>query len=337
MLLLNEVPFEREVINCLPLGVVVTDTSARVILWNSVMTEITGISPHQAEGELIFRWFPEIETQAVNARVPFQRGENLLHLQAQSRTTQRGRVWTFEPEAPTRTNEPIDFVSMVSHELRTPLTSIKGFIDTLLRSRDHLNEEQQVRFLNIVKNQADRLTRLVEDLLLLSRIQSGQLRPTGLGIALQEVLPRLLENLAQTTEDHKLIIELPDDALLVQADSDRLEQILTNLIDNACKYSPPGTTVTLRAVTDPSQPNNLRLTIQDQGIGIDAIALEHIFDRFYRLDRTEAGGTGLGLYITRSLVESLGGQITAESVLQKGTIFTVVLPLAPALATAFLP
>ncbi|WP_245395666.1 PAS domain-containing protein [Anthocerotibacter panamensis] len=323
----------REILDSLPCGVVVTDASNCVILWNQTMAEITGINPHQAEGELIFRWFPELETLAVNARVPFHRNGQML--QVQKRFLTEGHSWTFQPgSVEPLDSAQIDFVSTVSHELRIPLTSIKGFVDTLLRSRAQLNEEQQVKFLNIIKQQADRLTRLAEDLLTMSRIQSGRVRSLPEGLQVREAVERILENLTQKALDHMLVWDIPDDLPPVWADRDRLEQIFTNLLDNAFKYSAPGAPVRIMACVDATDPLFLAISIVDRGIGIDRGALEHIFDRFYRAENAASqgnGSTGLGLYITRSLVESLGGRVAVESVVNQGSTFTVWLPIAPRL------
>ncbi|WP_287129793.1 cell wall metabolism sensor histidine kinase WalK [Candidatus Cyanaurora vandensis] len=296
------------------------------------MAEITGISPHQAGGELIFHWFPELETLALNARVSFYRREQRTELNFQQRGIELGR-WTYQ-EAPQDLNAlHADFVATVSHELRIPLTSIKGFVDTLLRSRQQLSEEQQVHFLTIIKDQADRLTRMVEDLLVMSKIESGHLPNLAEGVCIREVLERTLAALAQKAASHKLVCDLAADLPKVWADRDRLEQIFVNLLDNALKYSQPGTTVTIRGWV--VEGDFITLSVQDQGIGIDSTALEQIFERFCHIDQEDIAKTapiGLGLYITKSLVESLGGRIEVVSTVGQGTTFTVWLPTTPPLA-----
>ncbi len=140
-----------------------------------------------------------------------------------------------------------EFVSTVSHEFRTPLTSIKGFADTILRAGDRLDLTQQRRYVGIIKDQADRLTRLVEDLLAVSRLESKKMQLTIRAMDLNEAVLRVQRNLADKARDHKIVINIPSGLPHVWADADRLEQILTNLIDNAIKYSPPKTTVTVSA------------------------------------------------------------------------------------------
>jgi two-component system phosphate regulon sensor histidine kinase PhoR len=323
--------FEQNILDALPWGLVYTDQGGTVVFWNKTMGDLTGISDTQAKGKLIYHWIPELQDVASNASVPFSREGFWQSFMVNYQDHAEGTLWTFTPEDQLDRVQS-DFVSTVSHELRTPLTSIKGFVDTLLRSRGQLPEQQQIRFLRIIKNQADRLTRLVEDILIVSKIQSGQLRNAPQRLDLSDVIDRVLENLSQKMAHHQLALSLNEDLPAVWADQDRLEQILTNLVDNALKYSPKDTVVALKAWTDPKIPGKLSISVVDQGIGIPEAFLEQIFNRFNRLDTPltrEREGTGLGLYITKSLVESLGGQIEVESKEGLGSTFTVCLPIAP--------
>ncbi len=223
-----------------------------------------------------------------------------------------------------------EFVSTVSHELRTPLTSIKGFADTILRAGERLDVSQQRRYVGIIKDQADRLTRLVEDLLAVSRLESKKLQLTIRAIDIREAIERVQQNLADKAKKHNVVVQVPNGLTPVWADADRLEQILTNLVDNAIKYSMPGKTVTITAKDIQSSPEMVEFAIADQGVGIPEEHLPQVFSKFGRLDNPlvrQTEGTGLGLYITRSLVLALGGQITVESI-PGGTTFTVRLPAA---------
>jgi two-component system phosphate regulon sensor histidine kinase PhoR len=224
-----------------------------------------------------------------------------------------------------------EFVSTVSHELRTPLTSIKGFADTILRAGDRIDASSQRRYIGIIKDQADRLARLVEDLLAVSRLESRKLQLTIRAIDLTDTIQRVLRNLSDKSRQHEINLKMPGGLPQVWADADRLEQILTNLIDNAIKYSPPRTTVTIsgREVTHKSG-QMVEFTISDQGVGIPEEHLPEIFNKFSRLDNPlvrQTEGTGLGLYITRSLVLALGGYINVTSN-ASGTTFFVQLPAA---------
>jgi two-component system phosphate regulon sensor histidine kinase PhoR len=225
-----------------------------------------------------------------------------------------------------------EFVSTVSHELRTPLTSIKGFADTILRAGERLDVSQQRRYIGIIKDQADRLARLVEDLLAVSRLESRKLQFTIRAVDLNEMVQRVCRNLQDKAQDHQVSCRIPQGLSPVWADPDRLEQILTNLIDNAVKYSPPRTTVTISA-KDQDYGNNKQMVefaVADEGVGIAKEHLPQIFSKFSRLDNPlvrQTEGTGLGLYITRSLVLALGGEINVDSA-PGGTTFTVRLPAA---------
>jgi len=294
------------------------------------MESLTGISAAEAEGSPLQRWIPDL--QCGQGSILLRGRRQWQSLQVHCATSQNQRVWSFLVEQRHELDQAqTDFVSTVSHELRTPLTSIKGFVDTLLRSSSQLSEAQQRRFLKIVKNQADRLTRLVEDILTVSRIQSGRLKNVPQRLALPLVIDSVLENLAQKYDAERMRLALPNDLPEVWADQDRLEQILTNLIDNALKYSEPDTVVDVEARLDPEDDNVLWISVRDQGIGIPEEKRDQLFNRFSRIDSPltrEREGTGLGLYITKSLVESLGGTIYVESEFGRGSTFTVCLPAA---------
>jgi two-component system, OmpR family, phosphate regulon sensor histidine kinase PhoR len=223
-----------------------------------------------------------------------------------------------------------EFVSTVSHELRTPLTSIKGFADTILRAGNRLDASAQRRYIGIIKDQADRLTRLVEDLLAVSRLESRKMQLTIRAINLEETVQRVCQNLSEKSTQHQLALKIPPGLPAVWADADRLEQILTNLIDNAIKYSPAGTTVTISGRAVHQDPELVEFSVSDQGGGISADYLPQIFNKFSRQDNPltrQTEGTGLGLYITKSLVVALDGEINVTS--EPGaTTFTVQIPAA---------
>jgi signal transduction histidine kinase len=224
----------------------------------------------------------------------------------------------------------IDFVSTVSHELRTPMTSIKGFADTLLAAGDQLDAEQRTRFISIIKSQADRLTRLVENLLTVSRLETKKHKSVYRAIKLVTFIEKIIFGLRNKHPHHKFRIETTENLPEVWADQDKLEQILTNLLDNAAKYSKEGTTVTVKTSLLPEDPDRIEIKVIDQGIGIDKKYLPNIFNKFSRIDNPltrQVQGTGLGLYITKALTESMGGKISVESG-PKGSTFTVVLNVA---------
>jgi signal transduction histidine kinase/CheY-like chemotaxis protein len=228
-----------------------------------------------------------------------------------------------------------DFVSNVSHELRTPMTSIKGYADLLLMGAAGSLNENQERFLNIIRSNAKRLEALVADLLDINRIDSGRavldIKHVSLAAALEQVLTSLHERIEQKGLTIKT--ELPeDDSLIVLGDQARLLQILTNLVSNSHQYTPPGGTITVRTRRLPDRdPPMLCIEVEDTGIGISAEDMPKVFDRLFRADDPmvqEFPGTGLGLAITQSLVEMHGGEIWVDSALGKGTKFSFSMPLA---------
>ncbi len=222
-----------------------------------------------------------------------------------------------------------EFVANVSHELRTPLTSIRGYLETLLDGA--LEEPSNARrFLEIAHTHAERLSRLVDDLLQLSDIETGKLvlKPTVL--SLHEVAAEVVaffEKLA-AQKSLSLVNNVPPDIRL-QADWDRLTQIFVNLVDNALKYTPEHGEITLSA--EHKTPKFVHVWVVDTGIGIPSIDLPRITERFYRVDRArsrELGGTGLGLAIVKHLVQAHGGELWLESELGKGTTVNFSLPVA---------
>jgi signal transduction histidine kinase len=220
----------------------------------------------------------------------------------------------------------VDFVADVSHELRTPLTSIKGTIETLREGA--VNDlDVRDRFLETVETETDRLIRLVNDLLVLSRADSAALnlsrKPTDVGQLVQAVADRLAEQARAL--DLALRTEIDPDVPLAWADADRIEQVLRNLMDNAIKYSRPGGSITLRVSTAPERL--VLVQVIDQGIGIPTAELPRVGERFYRVDKARArGGHGLGLAIAQSLVRAHGGELWLESEEGVGTTARFTLP-----------
>jgi two-component system phosphate regulon sensor histidine kinase PhoR len=226
------------------------------------------------------------------------------------------------------------FVSTVSHELRTPLTSIKGFISTLLADAEgYYDHATQLEFYQIIDTECDRLTRLISDLLNVSRIEAGR----ALDLNPKPVqLPALVEKIATAqksyTDRHNIKVDLDEDLPVIVADEDKVDQILTNLTNNAIKYSPKGGEVTISGRRD---GDGVAISISDQGMGIPKDHLPRIFDRFHRVDNRdtrEVGGTGIGLYLVKHLVEAHGGKIWVESEIGKGSTFTFTLPSKPPMA-----
>jgi len=219
-----------------------------------------------------------------------------------------------------------ELTANVSHELRTPLTSIKGFAETLLEGA--MSDEATCRrFLTIIDGEADRLVKLVDDLLALSRLESKGVTLELAQVDLNQLVAQTVDKLRPLAEDSQLLIgHSGSSGVVVIADADRLEVVLTNLIDNALKYTPPGGRVEVEVLpTD----HDVTVTVTDSGRGIPPDDLPHVFERFYRADRSRtrrSGGTGLGLAIAKHIVEAHGGTIAVRSRLDEGTTFLFTLP-----------
>lgn len=222
-----------------------------------------------------------------------------------------------------------DFVANVSHELRTPLTSIKGYAETLLDGA--LKDERNAKdFIEIIYHDSDRLAKLIDDLLDLSRIESGKLKMVLLPVDILEVIKKAFAVLAPQAKKKSITINLDSspDLPKVLADESRLSQVVLNLLDNAIKYTPEGGKVFIFAFT---KEQYVQVDIKDTGIGIPPESLPRIFERFYRVDKARSrqlGGTGLGLSIVKHIVLAHGGQVWVESELEKGSTFSFTIPQA---------
>jgi two-component system phosphate regulon sensor histidine kinase PhoR len=220
-----------------------------------------------------------------------------------------------------------DFVANVSHELRTPLTAIRGSVETLLSGA--LDDPKYARhFVEMVQRHVARLQRLLDDLLSLARIESGETSPRREAVPVAELADAVLGTFAELAASLgvELIRDLPREEIAVHGDRRQLEQALLNLLDNALKYTESGGRVTLRVLTAGEE---VHLLVSDTGAGIPAEHLPRIFERFYRVDRArsrELGGTGLGLSIVKHIVQSHGGRVEVESAVGRGSSFRIVLP-----------
>ena len=225
-----------------------------------------------------------------------------------------------------------DFVAAVSHELRTPLTSIQGYVKTLLRDDVEFPPEQQENFLRIVERQSERLHQLIEDLLVASRLQSSVVNSTYATFSVPSLVEQVTEEFREKTQIYKLVVDIEKDLPFVISDPVKVHQIVSNLLDNAFKYSDPGKKVTLTAE---STGDSITIAVADQGPGIPQEARDKIFDRFYQVDQSatrSVGGTGLGLYICRKLADAIEGRVWLETSGPRGSVFAVSVPLRPALS-----
>ena len=227
------------------------------------------------------------------------------------------------------------FVAMASHELRTPLTAIKGFVSTLLMD-DAFQREERQEFYMIIDQECDRLTRLINDLLNTARIDSGEsLKPDYKEVDLNVLIEKCAMIQRQTTLRHQVVVDVQEPLPKVVGDEDKLDQILTNLLNNAIKYSPNGGTITIHGKREGDE---LLLGVQDQGLGIPPEHLNKVFEKFHRVnndDNRRIYGTGLGLYLVKHLVEHVHfGKIWVESQVGEGSTFWVRIPVKLDLETA---
>src|SRR6267142_1733190 len=224
-----------------------------------------------------------------------------------------------------RTRE--DFVANVSHELRTPLSLIKGYVETLLDGAKD-NPEVAAKFLQTIERNADRLKLLIEDLLTISELESGRVKLNPQVVALRPAVDKVLDDLKVHAGARNMNMFNRTPELSLRADSNRLEQVLANLIENAIKYGRPNGNVNIEA--GPAPDGFVEIRVTDDGPGIPREALERIFERFYRVDKArsrEQGGTGLGLSIVKHIVQTHGGKVWAKSELGRGATFFFTMPL----------
>jgi len=244
-----------------------------------------------------------------------------------------GRIFAFRDISGDRLVEQVksDFVSTVSHELRTPLTSIYGFAETLLRQDVMFGEEERQTFLRYIASESQRLTSIVDTLLNVARLDTGDLQVNLAEMDVRDVVGEVLETAAATEGDGRFVVELPDEPLAAKADPEKLRQVCSILVDNALRYSPDGGTVTVGAAR---RQDTVEVSVADEGIGIPQADQEQIFRKFYRGADAElragAGGTGLGLFIARGLVTAMGGRIWVSSREGEGSRFAFELPAAAA-------
>jgi PAS domain S-box-containing protein len=347
---------EREaILTSIADGVVVNDVEGNIILVNPAAESILGIARKDLLNEdftFLFSVFEENgEEEAVaameallNTEVPEVSKDYQIKLESNGRVVHallspvilmrgdfKGVVTIFrdvtkEVEADRAKSE---FVSTVSHELRTPMTAIKGYTDLLHAGAAGPINVEQKRFLTTIKSNTDRLTALINDLLDISRMETGRIRfeprPLQIGDVIADVVNALAGQAEESNQNltYEVSAGLPD----VLGDRDRLNQVLTNLVGNAVRYTPEGGDIEVQAY---AVEKAVRVDVRDTGIGIDPEDMAHIFERFYRADHPlvqEKRGTGLGLSIVKMFVEMHGGRIWVESNPGHGSTFTFILPI----------
>ncbi len=325
-------------------GLVVVDARGRIALANRAAEGLFGFSRMMVGGTLL-ETIRHHEVAALAARVggdgavvahevrlegPVPRVLQINAVALRNATgTAAGAVLVFHDVTRIRELEGVrqDFIANVSHELRTPLSLIKSTAETLL---DGAKDDPAVatRFLEIIDKHANRLTLLIDDLLLLARLDSGRVELNFQALPLRDAAQDALDDFGIMARARGVTLEnaVPDE-LVARADPARLRQVLSNLIDNAIKYGRPAGRVTIRGRELDGE--RIELSVRDDGLGIPMEAKERVFERFYRVDKArsrEQGGTGLGLAIVKNVMQAHGGEVRVESAPGAGTTFFLTLP-----------
>lgn len=328
-------------------GVLAVDAGERVIRLNKAAGKLLGIEPEKSTGrpieevirnphlrEFVAKTLQGIENKEADLTIG---GQNEIFLQAHGAALKDmqgqslGAVIVLNDVTRLRRLETVrrDFVANVSHELKTPITLIKGFVETLQQGALE-NREEAERFLGIMAKQAERLNAIIEDLLSLSRLEQGSEKSEIVleKIPVRQVLESAIRDCELKASDKKTTIQLNcADELEALANPDLLSQAVLNLVDNALKYSEPGSKIEVKAQASETE---VVIVVQDWGCGIDSSHLSRLFERFYRVDQARSrqlGGTGLGLAIVKHIAQAHGGSVSVNSTLGKGSRFSIHLPI----------
>lgn len=335
-------------------GVMVLDYRSHVLQINPALERMFGVSRTEARGRPCAELFRHQELNDLvisslrsrtnhEGEIVLPLSNRCLHIEVSvaggERENEACIVLVFHDMTELRRLENIrkDFVANVSHELRTPLTSIKGYVEALLDGAKD-DPVASAKFLDIILKQSDRLNLIIEDLLELSKIESGRVLLKEEPVDLRPIIDRALATIKPIADKngHRLVPSIDDNLPPVPGDEGRLMQVLTNLLDNAVKYTPAGGTITVnsRLINGTgsmgSAEGGIELTVSDTGIGIPEQDRPRVFERFYRVDKArsrELGGTGLGLAIVKHIVEGHGGQVWVEANQPHGSKFVVRLPI----------
>ncbi len=328
-------------------GVIATDMDQRIISMNQAAAGIFGVRATPVQGRNILEVlrnhdFLELINRSLSTGdnleadiVHHNQGERTLNVHCtpllDSSKKRIGGLVVISDVTQLRRLENMrrDFAASVSHEIKTPLTAIKGFVETL-RTGDLDNREEITRFLGIIDNHANRLAAILDDLMQLSRIErDDEIQQIGLEcVRIADVLKTAIGLCSQSSREKRIDVRLTGDADLSGCfDATLLEQAAVNLLDNAIKYSPEKSVVTIDAA---AVGDEIQIRFTDEGMGIAKKHLPRLFERFYRVDKARSrklGGTGLGLAIVKHIAQAHGGDVTVQSELERGSTFTLHLPI----------
>jgi two-component system, OmpR family, phosphate regulon sensor histidine kinase PhoR len=320
-------------------GVILTDSAGFVRYWNPAAARLTQIEASVAGGKRLWEVLPAWDGLIAQAHdgggaaavLPLQVGGGERWVSIMSVDFGEGVVYALRDVTEEHALETMrsEFVATASHELRTPMTSIAGAGRTLLRLDDELPDDRRRAFLQMIVTESDRLSRIVDQILLASRLDAGRVEVTHEDTDAAAIARAVLEAAEhRAPENVTLALDAPEGLHHVDCDPDRLRQVLVNIVDNGIKYSPDGGEVRVELA---ELGEMMRFTVRDEGIGFSPAEADSIFERFHRLGphlTRGVGGTGLGLYISRELVERMGGRIWADSRPGVGSAFFFELPLS---------
>jgi PAS domain S-box-containing protein len=322
-------------------GIVAVDRDGAIVLWNATAEQISGVPADEALGrqvvEVLQRELAADDGTPPGERtISIRRGDKEVWLSVSeavmldASAAVAGRIFAFRDVSGERVVEQMksDFVATVSHELRTPLTSIYGFAETLMRGDVQFSDAERATFLGYIASESERLINIVDDLLSVARLETGTLQlnleETDVGAVAGEVVARMQEH----AERWEFELDLPSGGVIVEADREKLSQVLLSLVENAVKFSPHGGRILISARR---RPESAEVRVSDQGVGIPRADQQRIFSKFYRSDGgTGVHGTGLGLFLARGLLIAMGGKIWVESKERQGSTFVFELPAARA-------
>ncbi len=319
-------------LDALPDAVLVLDASLDLVALNACALEVLGADAVAFIGESVGAAF-EVRSgggaPALRDSLPSTEGQvDLVFRRADgtdvpvTATIRSADGTTVLALRPSGERSGIAIISTVSHELRSPLTSVKGYTSLMLSRWDRLKDEQKRSMLEQVHHDADRVTRLVTELLDISRLETGRLVLRRQMVDLPELASSVVEKVGMAIPELECKVSFADDVPSVYADPDKVEQVLTNLVENAAKYgSAKGMTV-----SGALEGGSVVVAVSDTGEGIPAADLPQVFTKFFRRDHGRPTGTGLGLWISQGLVEAHGGDLIAESVVGEGSTFRFTLP-----------
>lgn len=305
-------------------AVVIADYDSKIIFANSSFCKLFNRGGLNLNGKNLFEYLPtnlqELEIKGLRYRILKLDNELYSYFYLQPMGNELETVYS-------------EFISTVSHELRTPLTSIRGFADTMLMSYERLQQPQIQKFLEIIKEQSNRLIKLVENLLSISKIQAQQSNLVLKSINPRYQIEKVVEIVKNQYPSNNFEIVSEKTIPNIFADENKFQQIMINLLDNAAKYSFENGCIKVY-IGNSQKENYLSIKIQDNGVGIEQKNLSKVFEKFARIENhltRKTEGSGLGLYIVKNLVEKMGGSISVNSSVElphSGSIFEILLPIA---------